>query len=131
MINHDKTNNRRDERPHQFNKLNARGATAKDGPKTGGFNNEKDTCSTRNRRRTYRRRHNLPGRNDHNRSGRRRGMETATGHAYQFKGVEDWTPGDLAAVIMYDGGTREDVRDDQILKVRYSGSLEQFAGRLK
>lgn len=58
-------------------------------------------------------------------------METATGHAYQFKGVEDWTPGDLAAVIMYDGGTREDVRDDQILKVRYSGSLEQFAGRLK
>jgi len=58
-------------------------------------------------------------------------METATGHIYQFKGVDDWEPGDLAAVSMYDAGTPGRVQDDEILKARYCGGLNQFAGRLK
>ena len=48
-------------------------------------------------------------------------METATGHIYEMDGAEDWSPGDLAALIMWNNGTPDDVTDDVIISARYSG----------
>lgn len=47
-------------------------------------------------------------------------LETATGHAYQITGAEDWTRGDVAALIMDDNSTPE-ITDDRIIDARYSG----------
>lgn len=48
-------------------------------------------------------------------------METATGHIYEMDGAEDWQEGDLAALIMWNNGTPDNVEDDIILAARYSG----------
>lgn len=48
-------------------------------------------------------------------------METSTGHVYEMSGAEDWMPGDLAALIMSNNGTPDDVRDDVIIEARYAG----------
>lgn len=48
-------------------------------------------------------------------------FETATGHQYQLFDAEDWMVGDLAAVIMYNNQTPEDVTDDYFIGARYSG----------
>ena len=39
---------------------------------------------------------------------------------WEFKGTEDWCPGDIAACIMSDNGTRT-IYDDIIVDVRYQG----------
>lgn len=50
-------------------------------------------------------------------------ITTATGFDYQFKGIEDWTEGDLVSVIFYNNGT-ENITDDIILDTRYAGYFE-------
>lgn len=47
-------------------------------------------------------------------------METATGHAYQMTGAEDYDRGDLVAVLMWSSYT-ETITDDVIISARYSG----------
>lgn len=42
------------------------------------------------------------------------------GHQFEFYEVEDWLPGDIASMVMYDNGTPE-VEDDIILDVTYVG----------
>lgn len=48
-------------------------------------------------------------------------METSTGYIYEMEGAEDWMPGDLAALIMSDNGTPDNVTDDEIVSARYAG----------
>ena len=48
-------------------------------------------------------------------------FETESGMLYGFYGVEDWMIGDHVAAIMYDNETPNDVTDDEILTVRYTG----------
>lgn len=49
-------------------------------------------------------------------------VATMTGILYQFTDEDgDWFEGDIASLLMHDGGTPYDVTDDAILKVRYSG----------
>ena len=50
-------------------------------------------------------------------------METSTGHVYEMEGAEDWMPGDLAALVMSDNGTPEDITDDVIMSARYTGYI--------
>lgn len=46
------------------------------------------------------------------------------GNLWQFKGVEDWYPGDICSCIMDSKGT-ELIKDDEILcPPRYDGTLE-------
>ena len=47
-------------------------------------------------------------------------IQTATGFLYEFSGSEDYNCGDLVSVIMFSNGT-QDITDDTILCVRYSG----------
>ena len=47
--------------------------------------------------------------------------EDATGNLWQFKGIEDWFIGDIAAMIMDSKGTAE-ISDDEIITIRYCGS---------
>lgn len=47
-------------------------------------------------------------------------VETAEGHTYQFHGAEDYAPLDAVSIIMDSNGT-EDITDDKIVKVQYSG----------
>lgn len=49
-------------------------------------------------------------------------LETSTGLLYEFYGVtEEWTVGDIAAVLMYNSGTPETALDDAILRAVNSG----------
>lgn len=52
-------------------------------------------------------------------------LRTSAGFLFQFSGVEDWAPGDMAAAIMDDNGTPE-IFDDIILRTRYTGAAEWF-----
>lgn len=45
------------------------------------------------------------------------------GNLWQFKGVEDWALDDVVSCIMDDKGTTL-IKDDEIVKVRYSGYFE-------
>lgn len=47
--------------------------------------------------------------------------ETATGYVYSFCGSEDYTTGDIISLIMSDNGTADNITDDIILAVQYSG----------
>ena len=47
--------------------------------------------------------------------------ETATGFVYSFSGTEDYTTGDIISCIMSDNGTADNITDDYILSVQYSG----------
>lgn len=47
-------------------------------------------------------------------------IEDFNGNLWQFSGVEDWRKGDICAVIFDSKGT-EEIKDDEIIKVRYSG----------
>lgn len=47
--------------------------------------------------------------------------ETATGYIYSFSGTEDYTTGDIVSLIMSDNGTADNITDDIILSVQYSG----------
>lgn len=51
-------------------------------------------------------------------------IKTCAGLVYSFEGVEDWMIGDLAAVIMDDNGTPDNVKDDIILTVKYAGYID-------
>lgn len=48
-------------------------------------------------------------------------IETATGFQYSFWGIEDYEVGDVVAVIMNDNLTENDITDDKIVEVRFSG----------
>ena len=48
-------------------------------------------------------------------------IETATGFSYIFNGVEDYEVGDVVAVTMNDNTTENDITDDKIVEVRFSG----------
>ena len=49
-------------------------------------------------------------------------LETSTGLLYEFYGVtEEWTVGDVAAVLMYNNGTPKTALDDAILRAVNSG----------
>lgn len=55
-------------------------------------------------------------------------VEDAAGNLWQFYGVEDWHPGDIAAMIM-DGKNTPIIYDDEIVPntIRYAGWPELFA----
>lgn len=53
-------------------------------------------------------------------------VETFSGLTYEFYGVEDWLYGDICSLIMSDSGTPDSVLDDEILKIRYSGYVENY-----
>ena len=48
-------------------------------------------------------------------------IETATGYQYSFWGIEDYEVGDIVAVTMNDNTTENDITDDKIVEVRFSG----------
>lgn len=48
-------------------------------------------------------------------------IETATGFQYSFWGIEDYEVGDVVAVTMNDNATENDITDDKIVEVRFSG----------
>lgn len=48
-------------------------------------------------------------------------IETSTGFSYIFNGVEDYEVGDVVAVTMNDNLTENDITDDKIVEVRFSG----------
>ena len=48
-------------------------------------------------------------------------VETSTGYTYGFWGVEDYEVGDVVAVTMNDNRTENDITDDKIVEVRFSG----------
>ena len=47
-------------------------------------------------------------------------VEDYNGNLWAFYGVEDWQEGDCVSLVMSDAGT-EEIYDDEILSVRYSG----------
>lgn len=47
-------------------------------------------------------------------------VEDFTGNLWEFEGCEDWQVNDICSMIMSDNAT-EDIRDDEIISVRYSG----------
>ena len=51
-------------------------------------------------------------------------FQTESGMLYAFSGTEDWMIGDNVAAIMWDNDTLEDVTDDAIMTVRYTGYNE-------
>lgn len=51
-------------------------------------------------------------------------IETATGYTYGFWGIEDYQIGDVVAVTMNDNTTENDITDDKIVEVRFSGFTE-------
>ena len=53
-------------------------------------------------------------------------LMTGTGHVFTYETPsEDWLPGDICSMIMDTRGT-EDVRDDEIRSIRYSGRPEDY-----
>jgi len=50
-------------------------------------------------------------------------LEDSQGFLWEFYGCEDWNPGEIASVLMWDNGTPETIFDDVILQVRYSGYI--------
>lgn len=51
-------------------------------------------------------------------------VETATGYTYGFWGIEDYEVGDIVSVTMNDNATENDITDDKIVEVRFSGFTE-------
>lgn len=51
---------------------------------------------------------------------------TTTGFSFAFKGCEDWASNDMVSAILWDAGTKNDIRDDVILSARYSGIAEDL-----
>lgn len=48
-------------------------------------------------------------------------IKDSCGRTYTWDGAEDWHKGDGAALLMYDNGTPNKVKDDIIIKIRYVG----------
>lgn len=51
-------------------------------------------------------------------------LETFSGMVYTWEGSEDWEVNDIAAAIMNDNGTPDNITDDTIEVLRYTGYLE-------
>ena len=52
-------------------------------------------------------------------------FEDANGNLWSFFGSEDWQPGDIVSVMMYDNGTEKTIYDDQIIEARYNGHISE------
>ena len=52
-------------------------------------------------------------------------IETSTGYTYGFWGIEDYQIGDVVAVTMNDNRTENDITDDKIVSVRFSGYTKE------
>lgn len=52
-------------------------------------------------------------------------MQDANGNIWSFEGIEDWFVGDLASVMLDKNGTQE-IYNDTIVKVRYTGVIDYF-----
>ena len=52
-------------------------------------------------------------------------FEDASGNLWSFFGSEDWQPGDIVSVMMYDNGTEKTIYDDQIIEARYNGHISE------
>lgn len=50
-------------------------------------------------------------------------LETFSGNVFKWNDSEDWMTGDIASAIMDSNGT-EEVQDDVIVKLQYSGYME-------
>ncbi len=44
------------------------------------------------------------------------------GNVFEYEGIEDYEPGDVAAAIMYNNGTTF-INDDQIIDLKYCGYI--------
>lgn len=53
-------------------------------------------------------------------------FRTASGLEYVYEYTEDIIEGDIVSVIMFDNFTPEDVRDDLIIAIRYSGVASDY-----
>lgn len=51
-------------------------------------------------------------------------VEDFNGNLWEFIGVEDWNCGDICSMIMDTKGTDDDITDDEIVSVKYSGYIE-------
>lgn len=51
-------------------------------------------------------------------------VEDFNGNIWQFTETDDWAVGDICSMIM-DSKKTEEIEDDEILSVRYSGFIEQ------
>ena len=47
------------------------------------------------------------------------------GNYWQFHGTEDWQTGDVASLLMDDGGTKK-IRDDTVVLARYDGWIDAW-----
>ena len=54
-------------------------------------------------------------------------MVDFTENYWDFKGCEDWLPGDVCSVLMCDNGT-ENIYDDFICETKYSGYVSEWNG---
>ena len=52
-------------------------------------------------------------------------VKDTNGNLWQFDGAEDWSVGDIASCIVNDNRT-EEIADDEIIKVRYNGTMNDF-----
>mgnify|MGYP007119871732 CR=1 FL=1 len=48
-------------------------------------------------------------------------IRDAYGNVWVWDGAEDWRKGDGVALLMYDNGTPNKIKDDKIIKIRYVG----------
>lgn len=53
-------------------------------------------------------------------------VQDANGFTWTFYEAEDWMPGDVAALTMYNYGTPT-ITDDEIIDVKYCGIIKWFA----
>lgn len=45
------------------------------------------------------------------------------GNEWVFQGIEDWMPGDICSMLMFDNGTSNFIYDDVIMSCKFSGGL--------
>ena len=50
-------------------------------------------------------------------------LQTFSGHVWEESDPEDWCEGDIAAAIMFNNFTPDDITDDVILVLRYTGNI--------
>ena len=46
-------------------------------------------------------------------------FKDGAGFTWEFEGVEDWAVGDVAAMLMDDNGTPENILDDYVIEIWY------------
>ena len=50
------------------------------------------------------------------------------GNIWTLKSIEDWSKGDIVSVLMSDNGTPKTIKDDKIIKIKYSGYVRRWVG---